>query len=87
MAFCGIPSIIHSDAGTEFKNNLVNELCQALDINHTWCPINQHSSNYSERVIRQLNDYFKVIGKIKFRTWSFYLPSFKWHTKVIFMNR
>ena len=35
VAFCGIPSIIHSDASTEFKNNLVKELCQALDINHT----------------------------------------------------
>ena len=73
----GVPSFIHSDLGTEFKSHLVQELCEILEIEHTFCPTDQHSSNLAERVIQQINNFFRILNKEKQKLWSSFLPFFQ----------
>ena len=72
----GIPSKILLDQGTEYKNMLFKSLCTALHIEHNFNPTDKHSANLAERVIRDLNSYFRLIGRHMFRSWSAFLPLF-----------
>ena len=72
----GVPAKIISDQGKEFMNSIFEKLCSTLLIQHDFSPQDQHSGNPSERVIRDLNSFFKMIGQENFASWSIFLPIF-----------
>ena len=77
IAYFGVPNHIHTDVGTEFRNQLFEGLCTNLEISHSFAPVDQHSSNFCERVIRDLNKFFKILSDDEKATWSQFLPLFQ----------
>ena len=72
----GIPQIIRTDQGKEFNCTLFQILCDTLLIRHEFSPSDNHQGNLSERVLRELNVYLKVIGRENFKKWGVFIPIF-----------
>ena len=73
----GCPSIILSDSGTEFRNEMVEGLCQYLGISRTFTHPGSHQENaVSERVNREIDRHLSHITQEKNAKyqWSDYLP-------------
>ena len=62
MGYFGIPNHLHSDLGGEFKNQLFENLCENLEISHSFAPVDVHNSNFCERVIRDLVRFFRLLS-------------------------
>ena len=77
ISYFGIPNKIHSDLGKEFKNQIFDKLCNSLEINHTFTPVDVHNSNLSERSIRDLVKFFRILSDNEKATWSRFIPLFQ----------
>ena len=77
IGYFGIPNHFFSDLGTENFNQLNRTLCQALEIEHNFCPIDKHSSNLAERTIKELVRFFRILSEEEKRKWSIFLPMFQ----------
>ena len=56
----GVPTRIHTDQGTEFKNQLWNQLCDRLQVKKTETPAYNPQSNQVERFHRTLNQILRL---------------------------
>lgn len=72
----GIPKIIKTDCGTEYKNSIVKELCKILKIQHDFStPYHHESVGTIERNHRVLNEYLRSY-LIENNDWEFHLRNF-----------
>ena len=55
----GIPSVIHSDRGTNFRSKLFQDFCHSLNIKVTYSSAEHHSSNYAERAVQTVKNFMK----------------------------
>ena len=80
----GMPGIIHSDRGTEFKNKLWAELMDRLQVKQTFTPPYNPQSNNVERFHRSLNQIFRICLNRDDKGWSKILRTacFAYNTKV-----
>ena len=56
----GCPDAIHSDQGTEFKNQVWHDICDRLNIKKTTTPAYNPQSNPVERFHRTLNQLLRI---------------------------
>lgn len=68
---------IRSDLGTEFKNELINEICKMLNINHTKSTAYHHETlGTVERNHRVFNEYLRSYLDNDIQNWETYLNYF-----------
>ena len=77
ISFLGCPNNLHTDLGREFYNEIIKELCTSFHINYSFCAVDVHSSNMSERVIRNLNKFMRILTPQEFKKWSTFVPLFQ----------
>ena len=70
----GCPQGIHSDQGTEFKNELWTEICDRLRIRKTTTPAYNPQSNPVERWHRTLNQLLRVFMDRDDPAWKRHVP-------------
>ena len=61
---------LHTDEGTEFKNQLFGELCSALEVEHSFAPPGAHSSMIIERAFRTLGEMLRSLPERLKGRWS-----------------
>ncbi|XP_067620910.1 retrovirus-related Pol polyprotein from transposon 412 isoform X12 [Eurosta solidaginis] len=73
----GTMNAIKSDLGTEFKNELFEELTKLLNINHNFSTAYHHETvGTIERNHRVFNEYLRAYLKDNFSDWDVYLKYF-----------
>lgn len=72
----GLIREIRSDCGTEFKNEIIRDLCEILNIKQTFSTAYRHETvGTAERNHRSLNEYIRAyVSKIE--NWEAFLKSF-----------
>jgi deoxyuridine 5'-triphosphate nucleotidohydrolase len=80
----GCPTRIHSDQGSEFRNNLWTGLMDRLQIKKTETPTYNPHSNLVERFHRSLNQILRVHMSREDRSWERFVPMacFAYNTKI-----
>ena len=73
----GIPKVLHSDSGTEFNNNAVNELAVTFGIHHSFTPLYHPQANPVERTNRVLKTMIKSFIESDYRDWVVHLNEFR----------
>ena len=74
----GVPSTLVSDRGTEFTNDVFNELQQNFNISHvTTSSYHPQANGQIERQMRNLLQYFRKFLNNKSNDWVQLLPSFE----------
>ena len=57
----GVPQVIYSDQGSEFKNTLITEVGKRLGFNNKYAISLDHRANAVERTHRDLNGLFRIL--------------------------
>ena len=71
----GVPSVIHSDQGSEFESRLFEEVCQLLGIEKTrTTPYHPQSDGLVERFNRTLQQMLSAFGNKERDDWDEHLP-------------
>ena len=71
----GIPRFLHSDQAPEFMSELINELCELLEIQRTrTCPYRPQSDGLVERINRTLIDMLSKFCNERYDDWDRHLP-------------
>ena len=73
----GLPKHTHSDKGTQFTNNVIDELFKFIGIKHTKSTTAPHEENgVVERAIRDVKDKLQafILEENSAANWSFHLP-------------
>lgn len=71
----GVPEVIVSDNGTQFKSRDFEKLMGTFGIKHQFTAFYSPQSNASERVNRSINSALRAYVKEDHRLWDAYLPS------------
>ena len=75
IAYFGIPRIIHSDNGTQFKSEIMKELCNKLQIKQSFSAPYYHQGNgLIERVLRTAKDKLYASCKSHNQSWVKAIP-------------
>ena len=78
----GAPEVVHTDNGTEFSNNLIEQTCKGLGIVHTTNPVYHAQENPTERVNRVLKTMIVVFLRDNNRDWDLHEFRFAYNTAV-----
>ena len=77
--------------GSEFRNNMLKETCDKLNIKHIiTSPLHSRSNGLAERKIRQVVEFLRLYtqeGERGENEWDLLLPSFTWITNMMKSNR
>lgn len=71
----GVPQVIISDNGSQFKSKDFEKLLETFGIKHQFTAVYSPQSNASERVNRTINAALRAYVRQDHRTWDRYLPS------------
>ena len=75
IAYFGIPKIIHSDNGIQFKSGIMKELCNKLEIEQSFSAPYYHEGNgLIERVFRTAKDKLYASSKSHNQSWVKTIP-------------
>ena len=75
IAYFGIPKIIHSDNGTQFKSSIMDELCKRLHIEQSYSSPYYHEGNgLVERIFRTAKDKIYTTSKSNNQNWVETIP-------------
>ncbi len=71
----GAPAIIQSDNGLEFRNSLVDEICNTLGTDHRFSsPYRPQTNGLVERTNGNLVNKLSKLANEDINNWDFYLP-------------
>ena len=80
----GIPKIIQSDNGSEFKNKIVNAMCRLTGINRRFiAPYNPRADGKVERTVKTIKDTVVKLLHGAVALWPLYLP----FVQLVFNNK
>ena len=72
----GIPSVLHSDQGTQFESNIIQELCKLLNIKKTrTTPYHPMGNGIKERFNRTLIKMLGTLENNQKADWKSHIPS------------
>ena len=72
----GVPTVIHSDRGTEFENQLMADLCKLLGIRKSRAsPYYPQGDGIIERLFRTMKDMVYATTKCRGKNWVEIIPS------------
>ena len=72
----GVPSVIHSDRGTEFENELISDMCKLLGVRKSRSsPYYPQGDGIIERMFRTAKDMIYATCKSRQKDWVDILPS------------
>ena len=72
----GIPSVLHSDQGTQFESNIIQELCKLLNIKKTrTTPYHPMGNGITERFNRTLIKMLGTLENNQKADWKSHIPS------------
>ena len=75
IALFGVPKILHSDNGTQFKSDIINELCKRFQIKQSYSSPYYHEGNgLVERLFRTAKDKIYATCKSNKQNWTEVIP-------------
>ncbi|WP_372671677.1 DDE-type integrase/transposase/recombinase, partial [Escherichia coli] len=78
QVFCdfGIPRILQSDNGTEFKNSTMKQLAKSLGFDHRFStPYHPRGNGIAERFVQTAIDVIRKKTEGASKDWDYYVPT------------